>query len=101
MTPSSTPPKQINMWYVYILLCSDNSLYTGTSDDMEKRFQNHLSGKGAKYTRSHKPVKIIYKESFPTRGAALSREIKIKSWSRNKKISHLQLKLIKSARTSC
>ncbi len=81
------------MWFVYILLCSDNSLYTGTSDDVEKRFQDHLSGNGAKYTRSHKPVKIVYTESFPTRGEALSREAEIKSWSRSKKIEILKLKL--------
>jgi putative endonuclease len=50
------------MWFVYILLCADQSLYTGTTNDVAARFAAHLNGKGAKYTRSHKPVKIVYQE---------------------------------------
>ena len=81
------------MWFVYILLCSDNSLYTGYSDDPEKRFLEHKKGKGAKYTKSHKPLKIAYTERFATKSEALKREIEIKSWPREKKIRILSLKL--------
>ncbi len=81
------------MWYVYILLCVDKSLYTGISDDPEKRFIDHRNGKGSKYTRSHKPLKIVYKEVVESKSAALKREFEIKSWSREKKIKTLNLKL--------
>ncbi len=79
------------MWFVYILLCQDNSFYTGYSDNPEKRFLDHQNGKGAKYTKSHKPLKIIYREMFETKSEALKREIEIKSWPRSKKIENLNL----------
>lgn len=79
------------MWYVYVLLCADNSLYTGISPDPQKRFQQHLAGKGAKYTKSHKPVKIVYQEKFNSRSEALKREAEIKGWRREKKLIKLQL----------
>jgi putative endonuclease len=82
------------MWHVYILLCSDNSLYTGYSDNPQKRFLDHTSGRGAKYTKSHKPLKIIYQETFATKSEALKREIEIKSWPRKKKIVLLKLELV-------
>jgi putative endonuclease len=81
------------MWHVYILLCSDNSLYTGATNNLEKRFNDHKNGKGAAYTKSHKPLKIIYSEHFPTRSEALKREIEIKAWPRHKKITTLRLTL--------
>lgn len=83
------------MWFVYVLLCQDGSLYTGISPDPEKRLQQHLSGKGAKYTRSHKPVKIVYQEKFDSRSEALKREAEIKGWRREKKVRVLKLSLIK------
>ena len=73
------------MWYIYILLCADNSLYTGSTNDVEKRFKDHLLGKGAKYTKSHKPVKIIYTEKLASKGEALKREAEIKKLTRNEK----------------
>ncbi len=79
------------MWYVYILLCSDNSLYTGSTNDLDKRFLAHKNGKGSKYTRSHKPLKIVHTEEFATKSEALKREIEIKSWTRTKKIKLLGL----------
>lgn len=79
------------MWFVYILLCSDNSLYTGSTNNLQKRFLTHKSGKGGRYTRSHKPVKLIYSEKLSSKSEALKREIEIKSWSREKKITTLQL----------
>ena len=81
------------MWFVYILLCKDNSLYTGSTNNLEKRFADHQKGKGSKYTRSHKPVKIVYREEIESKSSALKREIEIKSWSRLKKITRLKLTL--------
>lgn len=79
------------MYFVYLLLCQDGSFYTGITTDVAKRFQDHQNGKGGAYTRSHKPVKIIYQESLPNKSSALKREAQIKSWSRHKKISVLNL----------
>lgn len=78
-------------WFTYILLCEDNSLYTGYTDNVERRFLAHQSGKGAKYTISHKPVRVIYSEAFASKSEALKREHEIKSWSRTKKINQLNL----------
>ena len=73
------------MWYIYILLCSDGSFYTGISNNVEKRFKDHVSGKGGAYTRSHKPVKIIFKEKCTDKSSALKREAQIKKWTKTKK----------------
>ncbi|HEX8931834.1 MAG TPA: GIY-YIG nuclease family protein [Patescibacteria group bacterium] len=81
------------MWFVYIILCADNSLYTGFSNHPEKRFRQHAEGKGAKYTKTHQPIKIIYEEQFTTKIEALKRESEIKSWPRSKKIKTLKLEL--------
>lgn len=61
-------------WYVYILRCADNSLYTGTTTDTDARVRVHNSGKGAKYTRGRRPVVLVYRETVDGRGAALKRE---------------------------
>lgn len=74
------------MWYVYVLLCQDQSLYTGITNNIDKRFTEHKNGKGGRYTRSHKPIKIIHKEKFLTKSDALKREMEIKKWSREKKL---------------
>ncbi len=80
------------MWYVYILKCIDGSFYTGATNNLKKRFLDHKNGKGGRYTRSHKPLKIVYKEKLATKSEALKRESEIKSWSRKKKIITLNLK---------
>lgn len=82
-----------NKWLVYLLLCQGSTLYTGCTNCLEKRWQAHLVGKGAKYTRSHKPLKVIYTEIQVSKSAALKRELEIKSWSRAQKIAQLQLAL--------
>lgn len=69
------------------------SLYTGSSNDPDNRFINHKSGKGAKYTRSHMPLKRVYLELFNSKSGALKREREIKGWSRAKKIQLLKLKI--------
>ena len=81
------------MWYTYILLCEDGSLYTGYSNNVEHRFNEHKNGKGGHYTRSHKPIRIVYIDQFATQSEALKRERQIKGWSRQKKIKILKLEL--------
>ena len=66
------------MNYVYILRCGDGSLYTGWTNDLEKRVKTHAAGKGAKYTRARMPVKLAYSEEFETKSEAMSREWYIK-----------------------
>lgn len=81
------------MYTIYILLCSDNTLYTGITNDLDARVAKHLSGTGAKYTRGRLPVRLIYSETATSKSDALKRELEIKSWSRTDKISRLRLKL--------
>ena len=81
------------MWHVYIILCEDSSLYTGSTNDLEKRFLAHKNGIGAKYTKSHKPLKLVYQEKLATKSEALKREIESKGWSRQEKIERLMLQL--------
>lgn len=72
-------------WYVYIILCSDNSLYTGISTDPERRFRQHADGSGAKYFRGRKPLRIVHLEGGHTRSSAGSRELRIKAMTHNDK----------------
>ncbi len=74
-------------WYVYILKCNDNSLYTGITNNLNKRVATHNSGKGAKYTKTRTPVSLIYKESFETKAESLKREIEIKKLNRKEKLA--------------
>jgi putative endonuclease len=71
---------------VYILECADGSLYTGYTVDVRRRLEMHRSGKGAKYTRSHRPLRIVYQEAFQDKSAALRREAEIKSMPRAAKV---------------
>jgi len=84
------------MWFVYIIKCVDDSLYTGFTNDLEKRFKAHKSGKGAKYTRSHKPEKIVFSEKFGKKELAMKREREIKNWKHSEKIKFIQSKHIKA-----
>ena len=74
-------------WYVYILRCSDDTLYTGITDDLTKRIAAHNAGKGAKYTRGRGPVCLCYQEEAESYSAALRREIRIKRLSRAEKLA--------------
>jgi O-6-methylguanine DNA methyltransferase len=73
------------MWFTYILRCSDDSFYIGISNDVKKRFLNHKNNKGGRYTRSHKVVKVVYKEHFKTKSEALKREFELKRLSHREK----------------
>ncbi len=81
--------EQTDKYYMYVLLCADNTLYTGFSTNVERRFQQHVKGLGAKYTRSHRPIKILFKQQFDSKHAALSAEYAFKQLSRAQKIAHL------------
>lgn len=75
-------------WYVYIVQCRDNTLYTGISTNPETRVAEHNSGQnGAKYTRARRPVSLLYTEPAASRSAALKREIAIKRLSRQAKLA--------------
>ena len=81
-------------YYVYVVLCEDDSLYTGYTKNVELRMRLHMKGKGAKYTKSHKPKKLIYIERVDSILNAMKRERQIK------KLNHSQkLKLINSVKS--
>lgn len=80
---NTSAPKEA--WFVYILQCKDGTLYTGIAKDLQKRFQAHNNGKGAKYTRTRRPVSLHYQETCRGRTEALIREYEIKTYSRSKK----------------
>ena len=71
--------------YTYILRCSDGTLYTGWTNDLDKRLASHNEGKGGKYTRTRRPVELVYHEIFETKQEAMSREWHIKHMSREEK----------------
>jgi putative endonuclease len=73
------------MWYVYILRCRDGSLYTGISNDIQKRLSKHNSGKASKYTRARRPLELVYTEKLRSKPQALRREAEIKSLSAQNK----------------
>ena len=78
------------MNYTYIVACADQTLYTGWTNNLEKRIAAHNSGKGAKYTASRRPVKLVYYETFDTKAEAMQREYAIKQLSREQKLKLIQ-----------
>ncbi|WP_251521097.1 MULTISPECIES: GIY-YIG nuclease family protein [Staphylococcus] len=72
--------------YIYIVRCNDNSLYTGYAKDVSQRIMKHNEGKGAKYTKTRRPVELVYQEMYGTKSEALKREIEIKRYSRKEKL---------------
>ena len=84
----------ITLNYVYILKCKDESLYTGWTNDLEKRIKAHNNGCGAKYTTGRGPVKLVYFESFENKREAQSREYYIKKLTRNQKLQLISSKSI-------
>ena len=78
--------------FVYILLTEKNTLYCGYTNDIKKRYDDHINGKGAKYTKSFKPVKLVYQKEFSTKSEALKEEYRIK----HKMTKEQKLKMISS-----
>ncbi|WP_054668905.1 GIY-YIG nuclease family protein [Lentilactobacillus senioris] len=78
-----------NNYYMYVIECLDGSLYTGYSTDVLRRFKQHASGKGAKYTKAHPPKRLIYYEQFDNQHAALHAEAEFKKKSRKQKLTYI------------
>ena len=79
MDPSQ--PQAAKPWYLYLIECRDGSLYTGITTDVAARYQAHCAGKGARYTRSHPPVRLLGWEHHPDRSAAAKAEYRVKQLS--------------------
>ena len=78
------------MKYVYIIKCKVNSLYTGWTNNLERRFKAHTEGKGAKYTRGRGPLELVYFEEFDDKVEAMKREYEIKKMSRKNKLDMIK-----------
>ena len=76
--------------FVYIVRCSDNSLYTGYTNNIEARINKHNDGKGAKYTKIRRPVVLVYQEMYETKSEALRREYEIKTFTRQRKLKLIE-----------
>ena len=74
-------------WFVYILNCADGTLYTGITNDLDRRIKAHNAGTASKYTRVRRPVSIAYSEEVETKGDALRRELQIKRLTRSEKMA--------------
>ncbi len=75
------------MWYLYIAECRDKALYTGITDNIDRRLNEHKTGKGGHYTSCNRPEKILYTEEFKDKSQAENREQQIKRWSRAKNLA--------------
>ncbi|MFO0598869.1 MAG: GIY-YIG nuclease family protein [Myxococcaceae bacterium] len=90
-----TKKKKTERWFVYVARCADASLYTGCTNDLVRRFEAHNAGKGARYTRSRRPVTLAWSRRVKGKSAALSLEAKLKQLTRAEKLA-----LISKARRS-
>lgn len=77
-------------WFLYIVRCQDNSLYTGITTDIARRIKEHNAKKGAFYTKNKTPVKLVHQEAMPNRSQALKREAQIKRLPRKKKLELIE-----------
>lgn len=82
-----------NNHYVYILQCGDGTLYTGYTNDLQKRIEKHENGEGAKYTRGRGPFQLVYTENFSTKSLAMKREYEIKKLTRSEKLALIATKI--------
>lgn len=78
--------KKLSEWFVYIVKCSDETFYTGVSTDVEKRVKTHNTGKGAKYTKTRRPVELLWTKKVSSKSEALKLEYKIKQLNRKQKM---------------
>jgi putative endonuclease len=81
-------------WFFYMVRCNDNSLYSGMTNNLEKRVKKHNDGTGARYTSSHRPVTLVHSERFYNSSEAKQRENEVKSWPKNKKEALISTGLI-------
>jgi putative endonuclease len=80
----------MGVWFTYIVECSDKTLYTGTTNNLDERISKHNEGTGAKYTRGRGPVKILYSHSFESRSEACKHEYELKQLSKTAKVDIVQ-----------
>lgn len=85
------PRKRKEKWFLYILQCSDHSLYTGITKDIARRFKRHSEGKAARYTRTRRPLEMVYQETCRNRTEALTRECFVKALPKAKKLALIEL----------
>lgn len=81
------------MWHVYILKCGNGNLYTGITDNLERRFKEHARGKGGHFTKSFGAEKMLYSEQCSDKSVALKREAQIKGWTRREKLALIKGKM--------
>lgn len=81
-----------SMYFVYLIECKNGSLYTGITTNVERRFAEHKSGIGGRYTSAKEVVRVVYTEHYPDRSSASKRESEIKGWRRKKKLDLIQCK---------
>jgi len=93
MTPAKKRSKKTVGWSLYVLKCSDNTLYTGITNDLSRRLTQHNNGTASRYTRSRLPVKILFQERCRGRSQALRKEYAIKQFSRKEKEAYILKKL--------
>ncbi len=91
-SPQKTTRSRPVRWSLYLLECSDGTLYTGITNNLERRVQEHNNGTASRYTRSRLPVKLLYEELCKSRSSALKKEHGIKELSRKEKQEYIKLK---------
>jgi len=90
LSPKGRSSRPKAEWHLYVAECADGSYYTGIAKDVERRIEAHNSGKGAKYTATHGPVKLVFQESQANYSAALRREYQVKTLSKQRKVRFVQ-----------
>ena len=88
-------------WFVYMVRCADSSLYTGITKNVTRRCQQHNAGIASRYTRSRRPVRLVYQEAAASRSSALKREVAIKAMTKREKEAMIGGASRKVARTGC
>ena len=88
---SSRNKSPVSRWFVYIVRCGDGSLYTGITTDVNRRCKQHNAGTASRYTRSRRPVKLVYQEVRRNQSSALKREVAIKDMTRQEKLAMIRL----------
>jgi putative endonuclease len=91
-SPQKTTESRPVRWYLYLLECNDGTLYTGITNNLERRVQEHNNGTASRYTRSRLPVKLLYQERCKSRSSALKKEYGLKELSRKEKKEYIKLK---------
>ena len=84
---ASTVSKSVSIWHLYLIECIDGSYYTGVTTNVERRFEQHMKGEGARYTRSHKPRCLLASRAIGTRSEALKAELAVKRLPKEEKLS--------------